>query len=808
MDLLIRELDSYISFFKQRQEVEQDYVDSLRKLSLKAAQGDRAMDDDIQSQMPTSWRRAWVAVRNAVEDEARAHRTTSESLAKLVADLSSFRDNRDRIRRRVKEDLRSTATEHADYKSVVSRLRKTYERKVEELQHHEEAEALKEEISASAGGGRSGASGSGAREEGWPPEHWTSGHEGHGHSTPASLRKRSDSAASSKGAASDIDSPPHSIASPTLAPVFVSGATSASSAPPSGPYRDPPTGKQNVFEAIAKRDWSGEKHRVNSIVRAVGNLAKGTDPAVALAPSSRGVRSRQYGGKLKREAEQADRDYRSGIFHLETLLTQKLRVQTSARESLREFVFELASTLKSIFEQRIADEINLGHSQVAIGEHVRPELAKIDPRRDAEEFFAGVQAQAPPEPPVYYVNAFVGECKSLLFGVGLQDYHAKHPTLLVPLIVQRCIAFVDTHGLDLEGIYRVPGKLATIQQIVSRMEKDETLFQFGQNDDPAAVAGVLKLYLRQLPIPLMPFSAADRKSFTSSPDIAALVRRLRRLSPPQQATLKALCQHLARVAEHQQVNKMGVSNLALIFTTVVFGEDEGATLETAMQGSTDNVMEVLITQHATLFDGLPTELPPVARSRRPSGDFAPLSPPLSSTLPSHAVGGYASSAYSSATSSRGPPPQTQGRTSAALRNVGSVDSVYALYQRATAPGTLPARSPNSLDAASSAGFTPHPPAISPISTQQPRSGTLPDPDLDSSPINLVPPTHSAPQLSPMSERSVDSAFAVHGHTQPSSAEGVPPPLPRRPAQKTEHDLDSPPPPLSAAQGRRVTSPEP
>jgi hypothetical protein len=180
------------------------------------------------------------------------------------------------------------------------------------------------------------------------------------------------------------------------------------------------------------------------------------------------------------------------------------------------------------------------------------------------------------------------------------------------------------------------GKLATIQHIVTRMEQNEDGFTFGPTDDPPAVAGVLKLYLRQLPTPLCPFPAADRKSFaadyTSSPETAtaALIRRLRRLSPPQQATLKAVCEHLARVAAHEQVNKMGAANLGLIFSTVVFGEEE-TSLETALHTSRDVVMELLIEQHSHLFEGLPVELPPLTRSRRPSGATAPFaSPPLTS----------------------------------------------------------------------------------------------------------------------------------------------------------------------------------
>ncbi|BGP05626.1 hypothetical protein JCM10049v2_001432 [Rhodotorula toruloides] len=788
---LLREVNTYLDFFQRRrvvpsQEIEQDYVDALRKLSLKAQQGDRALDDDLQAQVPTSWRRAWLAVRNAVEDEARAHKGTADGLDRLVKTLSTLRDDRDRIRRRIREDLRSTANEHGEYKGVVQRLRKMYERKVEELQHHEEAETAKDQDPAF--------SSKGGKEEGWPPEHWLN----HENGPVTSGRNRSDSAASSKagGSASDIDSPPSSAVSPALAPIFVSGATSSSSAAPSA-YRDPPTGKQNVFEAIAKRDWSGEKHRVNSIVRAVGNLAKGADPATALGPS-RTVRNKQYGSKLKREAEQADRDYRSGIFQLETLRLQKQRVQTSARESLKEFVNELASTFKTQLEKRVSDEILLGETHTAIASHLVPDIASIDAQQDAQTFFAGVQDPAPADPPVYYVNAFVGECRSLLFGVGLQDYHAKHPNMLVPLIVQRCIANVEATGLDQEGIYRVPGKLATIQQIVHRMEKGEEAFEFGPNDDPPAVAGVLKLYLRQLPVPLFPFLPTDRRAFTaehaasSDTAIASLARRIRRLSPPQQATLKALCQHLAKVAEHESVNKMSASNLALIFTSVIFGEDDVASLEAAMQGSKDNVMEILIRQQASLFRDLPVDPPSGVRSRQSSDHIssprAPVDLASASTASLNASAGDDSrgrSASASSTHLTVPRETLEGATGSSPElRAGSIDSVYALYDQATTPGVLaPETSPLSA----------HHPANPPPGRRTP---TLISPPhsrpLSASPAAILSP----PKLSPMAE-----------HPQPLDEPLPPPRISATQQPRREHSFDEPEPPLSAALGRHIHTPE-
>lgn len=63
--------------------------------------------------------------------------------------------------------------------------------------------------------------------------------------------------------------------------------------------------------------------------------------------------------------------------------------------------------------------------------------------------------------------------------------------------------------------------------------------------------------------------------------IASLARRLRRLAVPNQATLKALVEHLARVVEHESTNKMTAANLGVIFSPVVFQEEEVATIESA-----------------------------------------------------------------------------------------------------------------------------------------------------------------------------------------------------------------------------------
>jgi len=49
---------------------------------------------------------------------------------------------------------------------------------------------------------------------------------------------------------------------------------------------------------------------------------------------------------------------------------------------------------------------------------------------------------------------------------------------------------------------------------------------------------------------------------------------MRRLPQVHQATLKALVEHLARVVNHSDKNKMDAKNLAIVFGGMIFGDDE------------------------------------------------------------------------------------------------------------------------------------------------------------------------------------------------------------------------------------------
>ncbi|BFZ63442.1 hypothetical protein YB2330_004564 [Saitoella coloradoensis] len=182
----------------------------------------------------------------------------------------------------------------------------------------------------------------------------------------------------------------------------------------------------------------------------------------------------------------------------------------------------------------------------------------------------------------------------------------------LPAIITRAISYLNKHGLDEEGIYRVPGSTNTVQRLRRAFEEGGDYEIDGEDEtrgmeDPHAVASLLKAYLRELPSPLFPYEshlalntlllsytgipaftiqASTPQTQPSSPPPppppsttlpTALGHFLSKLPPYNFYLLRTLTHHLASVVAASEVNKMTISNLGLIFcpglgiSSVLFG---------------------------------------------------------------------------------------------------------------------------------------------------------------------------------------------------------------------------------------------
>ena len=164
-------------------------------------------------------------------------------------------------------------------------------------------------------------------------------------------------------------------------------------------------------------------------------------------------------------------------------------------------------------------------------------------------------------------NLAEGEQVEPLFGVPLK--HALRHNLL-PTVVFRCIEYLDTKQAYMEeGIYRLSGSSNAIKQIKDTFNQRGDLDLLKDVYDPHAIAGLLKLWFRELPENILTndlhkyFQKVNELEKSSK---TVELRKLVNMLPVEYYTLlRALIAHLRIVTNYSHVNKMTISNIGIVF---------------------------------------------------------------------------------------------------------------------------------------------------------------------------------------------------------------------------------------------------
>merc|ERR1719427_287963 len=145
-------------------------------------------------------------------------------------------------------------------------------------------------------------------------------------------------------------------------------------------------------------------------------------------------------------------------------------------------------------------------------------------------------------------------------------------TEFIPYLVKVCCDIVTDRGLDIVGIYRVPGNNAAVTYLTEQINKGVDNFALDDQrwQDVNVVSSLLKSFFRKLPDPL--FTVEMYSLFIEASKIDLAPRRMdqlrklvRELPEIHLETLKYVTGHLCLIAEHSSINKMEVRNLAIVF---------------------------------------------------------------------------------------------------------------------------------------------------------------------------------------------------------------------------------------------------
>ncbi|XP_026206024.1 rho GTPase-activating protein 27 isoform X2 [Anabas testudineus] len=199
-----------------------------------------------------------------------------------------------------------------------------------------------------------------------------------------------------------------------------------------------------------------------------------------------------------------------------------------------------------------------------------------------------------------------GYIRDNIFGCHLDTLcHRENST--IPKFVEKCIKSVERRGLDVDGIYRVSGNLAVIQKLRYKVDREEQLdLEDGQWEEIHVITGALKLFLRELPEPLFPFSCFDKFiAAIQVPDYSLRVSYMkdlvRSLPLPNHDTMELLFKHLRKVIEHKDSNRMSVQSVAIVFgPTLLRPETESADMTIHMVFQSQ-IVELILKEFQTIF---------------------------------------------------------------------------------------------------------------------------------------------------------------------------------------------------------------
>ncbi|XP_039337952.1 rho GTPase-activating protein 22 isoform X1 [Mauremys reevesii] len=198
-----------------------------------------------------------------------------------------------------------------------------------------------------------------------------------------------------------------------------------------------------------------------------------------------------------------------------------------------------------------------------------------------------------------------------IFGQRLEDtvqYERKYGLRLAPLLVEQCVDFIRERGLTEEGLFRMPGQANLVKDLQDSFDCGEKPL-FDSNTDVHTVASLLKLYLRELPEPVIPF--AKYEDFLSCGQLLSkdkgegtreLAKQVKTLPQANYNLLRYICKFLDEVQSHSSVNKMSVQNLATVFGPNILRPKMEDPV-TIMEGTSlvQHLMTALISEHGQIF---------------------------------------------------------------------------------------------------------------------------------------------------------------------------------------------------------------
>jgi len=200
-----------------------------------------------------------------------------------------------------------------------------------------------------------------------------------------------------------------------------------------------------------------------------------------------------------------------------------------------------------------------------------------------------------------------------IFGVALEvavERSRSHDGVALPVVVRECVDFIEEQGLQVEGIYRSSG-------VKSKVVKLRTAYSSRQpvdlsSADPPVVASLLKLFLRELPDPvltarLIPSFEEVSQRRAAAHRLEGLRALLQELPEPNLRLVQWVFVHMGHVIQKERVNKMTLQNVSIVLSPTM--QISHRVLNCIFEHSSDLFAGVTLTKYIPPICGPSVRLP-------------------------------------------------------------------------------------------------------------------------------------------------------------------------------------------------------
>eukprot|EP00026_Physarum_polycephalum_P005224 Phypoly_transcript_05255.p1 GENE.Phypoly_transcript_05255~~Phypoly_transcript_05255.p1 ORF type:complete len:563 (+),score=75.83 Phypoly_transcript_05255:228-1916(+) len=194
-----------------------------------------------------------------------------------------------------------------------------------------------------------------------------------------------------------------------------------------------------------------------------------------------------------------------------------------------------------------------------------------------------------------------------IFGMNLQEI-CDNPRLCsdgVPKFFAKFLAFLEEKAMNEEGIFRISGSFSQVKEIKQKVDEGQDISC--DTYDIHSISGVLKLYLRELPVPLFTYEnytkLIELSAISNEKEMMNQLKMVMVVLPPAHISiLKLLLPSLKKFSENSKVNMMTTSNLAIVFGPSLI-RPQVDSFETVLHTVNINALTtLLITQNINIFN--------------------------------------------------------------------------------------------------------------------------------------------------------------------------------------------------------------